>query len=259
MRSVSDAELLRSKTGALKTLQNLSQQYTLEENYKKMTLRFHELANETMTIRSGTLEKRYPGLSGNKCGEETCKTSIFEVTNHMNGEAVLKKLPTVLLLGGFGGRDTLGMNVLMRLLELLPKVYTNEKEWYRILNNVRLLVIPVVNMQGLSEKCDGERVSSMKKRVEIDPGFDFNLKPEGYCYQGFVSQMLNQLHHDYLIVGGLVLSQGKSAVMYPDVQKLLLGHNRSPDKKAFEMVADKLRSRFFMCLGVCLCVNLCVI
>lgn len=243
MRSVDDAVLLKSKTGVLKTLETLSKQYQLEENFKKMNTRFRGFAKDTMTVRSGTLENRYPALSLNMCGEETCKTSIFEVTNHMNGEAVLKKLPTLVLIGGFGGRDTLGMNVLMRLVELLPKVYTNEKEWYRILNNVRLLVIPVVNMQGFHDKREGERVSNMKKVVEIEPGFDFNLKPEGYCYQGFVSQMLNQLHRDYLIVGGLVLSEGRSAVMYPDVQRLLLGHKMSPDKKAFEMVADRLKSR----------------
>lgn len=240
----SSSSLEKTQNKLKEAFQNLYKRYNLLTDYKQFKKRSQSFSFDQTLIRTHVLENKFPKLNSQMCGNSRCATMMYEVTNQSSGPDVINNLPTIVLIGGFNGKDRLGITILEDLLELLSKIYISEKEWFIILNNVRLLVIPVINTLGFYSHSEFETRAKNSRGEKIESLYDFNLKPKGYCYEGFVSQMLNQLHSSYLIMGGLVLSQGKNAIMYPDVQKLLLHHQKSPDKFAFEQVALKLKGLF---------------
>lgn len=215
-------------------------------NYNDYLRKITFILGEQMVVKSLVLEKEFPQLTPNKCGDKVCATYMFEVTNHFVGNANLTSLPTVFLVAGFSGKETMGPTILIDMLLMILKNHTSEREWFRILNMMRIIVIPVINMQGLYAKKSTETRKYNGKNIEIEPKHDFNYKAKDFCFESFSSQVLNLLHSKYLFTSGLVLSGGQHQISYPKMTSLMIGQSGSADTLAFEEVSKHLVSIFNM-------------
>lgn len=215
-------------------------------NYKDYLRKMSNILGDQMVIRSMVLEKEFPQLTPNMCGDKVCATYMFEVANHFVGNMNLSSLPTVFLVAGFSGKETMGPAILLNMLLMILKNHTSEREWFRILNIMRIVVIPVINLQGLYSKKSTETRKYNGKNIEIEPKHDFNYKAKEYCFESFTSQVLNLLHSKYLFTSGLVLSGGEHKIIYPKMTSLIIGQSGSADTIAFEQVSKNLANIFNM-------------
>ena len=213
-------------------------------DYESYTNLAEDLRRGNIITSTHILEEKYPELVPNMCGNKTCRTYMFEMTNLFIGEKKKADLQTVLLIGGFSGKEVLGTTLLTSIIQLFQKTYKYEKEMYQIANNLRVLIIPAINMQGLMSKSAAEdRIfNHNKKKVSrpFIPKLDFNMLPQGPCFHSFSSQVLSKIHSDYLIMGGMVLSAGENTLTFPDLKQWFFGSQKTLDEKAFGLVAQAI-------------------
>ena len=190
------------------------------------------------------LEEKYPELVPNMCGDKACRTYMFEMTNLFIGEKKKANLQTVLLVGGFSGKEVLGTTLLTNIIQIFQKTYKYEKEMYQIANNLRVLIIPAINMQGLKNRSATEQRIFMHNKKKVSrpfvPKLDFNMLPQGPCFHSFSSQVLSKIHSDYLIMGGMVLSAGENTLTFPDLKQWFFGSQKTLDENAFGLVAQAI-------------------
>ena len=172
-------------------------------------------------LKEHILEDMFPEIDPSTCDGESCQTYLYDLTNHHLGEENVKSQPTILLIGGIHGSETLGAQGLMRFVSLAQRLYHQSSEIFQMLNNTRILVIPMINMNGFYRDSDYEVVTQNGKDKRVNPNFDFNINPKDLCFASSTSQFLQKLHHQFLIFGSLVFSRGDFRILYPKVHETL--------------------------------------
>ena len=195
-------------------------------------------------VKEYILEDMFPHVPPSTCDDEQCQTYLYDVTNHNLGEQHVKSQPTLLLVGGIHGSETIGTQALARFVLLLQKLYQQSSEIFQMLNNTRLLVIPMINANGFYRKSDFEAVSQTSKQKQVDPNFDFNINPKEHCFVSSTAQFLQSLHSEYLVFGSLVFSRGDFKVAYPKVHKSLGVSDVSQEEVFYRTLAQSLSSVF---------------
>ena len=172
-------------------------------------------------VKEYVLEDMFPSIAPNTCNDEQCQTYMYDVTNHNLGEQHVKSQPTFLLIGGIHGSETVGTQGLMRFVLLVQKLYQQSSDIFQMLNNTRLLIVPMINMNGFYKDSDYEVVVQKNKEKRVDPNFDFNINPKEQCFVSTVAQFLQKLHTEFLVFGSLVFSKGDHKIIYPRVHEIL--------------------------------------
>lgn len=71
---------------------------------------------------------------------------MYELTNFEKGEEFVYSRPVVLLMGGMHGNEVTGTNSLYNLVEIFLKYGKTNAYLKNILDKVRLLIIPAINI-----------------------------------------------------------------------------------------------------------------
>ena len=212
--------------------------------YENFIEESENLVKDDSLVRRYSLEKKYPWVSRSTCGEKMCETYMYELTNFASTLESIRSRPVILLVAGMHGSATLGIRILLRTIKVFQKLYMYRKKWFRILNNVRLLVIPVINMGNFYENEDREVSTHNGAIIEFDPMLDFNFYPEATCFHTTSSQYLFYIFEEYLIYAGLILTKGNFEIDFPNLKSLKEITMTFPDETMYMMMANKLMNVF---------------
>ena len=223
----------------------LNKELFTDINYEEYKNMIPELSKDANLVKSYVLEEMYPFLDANYCDEESeCKTMMFEIVNHNLGSVAIKKLPTILLIGGFYGNETAGIRMITSMIKIVSKMYMVKRDWYSMLNSVRVLAIPAINMQGFYNEINYESRLIGGKTLLIDPKNDFDLQTNRPCFRSLSAQFLAMIHQDNLIFSSLVLSGSDFEVDYPRMSEVFTSHQTNLDDKIYEDMAGYLVNFF---------------
>jgi preprotein translocase subunit SecG len=197
-------------------------------------------------VKEWILEDKYDDLEPKFCGEENCQTSMYEITNHTADNQTLKGLPTVLIIAGIHGTETLGMQSLMQFISFVQKMYHEDLEYYMMLNHVRLLAIPVMNMSGFFNGKDTEFVIVNELEDESDINFDFNVNPRDLCFTTLSARFIQKIYSEYLIYGTLALTKDDFKVRVPEMSRLMGNNELVQDDIILRRFGGQLRSSYLL-------------
>lgn len=183
----------------------------------------------------------YPWLTRLTCGDKPCKSPYIEMTNFTQSDEYIRSLPTVLIVAGTHGNEVVGTNAIYRLLDMIPKYFDSDVTWFRILNQLRVIFLPLLNPTGFFNKRREESQMIDGKQVLLDPNRDFNWDNNVGCFKTLTSQMVNHVYKDNLIVGTLTFHGGDNSLTYPWGTFVHLKKSESNDQSAFEKVVNMLK------------------
>ena len=219
-------------------------EYYQEIDYHK----YQDIQNTIITrprlVKAIHLEKAYPDLTPSVCGDGPCKTVMYELVNHNKTHQELKQVPTILLIAGMHGDEPLGVTALVQFVVLAQKLYLYQSKWFQLLNNARILVIPVVNMSGFERRAKEEVVTLGVEELHVDPKYDFNLSPKETCFTSFSAQAISKIYGDYLIYGSVLLTKGDFKLRYPKLERVMGTAYKDPDSELMVELVNNLTHVF---------------
>lgn len=190
------------------------------------------------------LEDKFTSPTPSICREDYCRTPMYEISNSNLGEQSRKRLPTILLVAGVHGKETLGIRALVEFVRFSQKMYQMSQQWYKLINNNRILVIPAINMSGFNHGIDEEITQIQDQTYRVDPKFDFNLLPRDFCFSSFTSQVLSALFHEYIVLGTLVFTNGPFRIDFPNLQNVLGNGEEIADQTLMFEMTHRLTNLF---------------
>jgi hypothetical protein len=215
-----------------------------EMTYDKYIEDQKTIISRPQLVKAHQLEKRFPELVPAQCGDGPCKTIMYEMINHNKSNAEVEKLPTILLVAGVHGNETLGINSLVQLIRMAQKLYLYKTQWYRLLNNTRILVIPALNMNGFMNEELEETVHVNNAEYKIDPKYDFNLSPESNCYVSFSAQVIAKIFDEYPIYGSFMITKGEHKIRFPKMERVMGTATKDPDAELLVEIVNNLTNSF---------------
>ena len=199
---------------------NYSEELFKDLTYDSFLSMQKNLNPDPKLVHTKILEEEYPDLAITDCGDSPCQTIMYEITNQQVSLQKQKTLPTILLVGGFHGTETLGIQALMRFIQIMPTLYELKTEIYKMFNNNRILIIPVINMNGFYQGSDLQDSPTAKGMVESDIYMDFNLNPASSCFISLGAQFLQKIYNENVIFGTLAFTKGNFTLDLPIIKKL---------------------------------------
>ena len=108
-------------------------------------------------IKVHNLKNPYSEVLEADCKKEVCHHFLFEVTNFGRGKKENEMMPTVLVVAGLDGQHILGINALYHFMRSVPQMYEKDENWFRIFNNIRLMIMPLANPSAFVHEDSFER------------------------------------------------------------------------------------------------------
>lgn len=215
----------------------MSQEF-LYFKYSDVNYFLNKLSFVKNMIKIYNANEEFPNMNQSMCGEAVCNNYFMEVTNFSLGRAKINKLPIILLVAGLHGNESLGITALMHFLDRAPFLYKFSDQWFRILNNVRFVVVPFANISGFFSEKPEEKIIVNSKPLYIDPKEDFNWKNNQECFRTNTTEFLFRLQQRYMITAALVFTGGSSQIVYP--MQPDQGNQKKPsdEKKMFKFVSQ---------------------
>ena len=204
------------------------------EAFRKDVIEYDQLVKELV------LEEMFPEFKPNLCDGQPCKTYMYDITNHNLGEQHVASRPTLLLIGGLHGSETIGVQGLMRFIKLAQRLYNQDPEIFQMLNNSRLLIIPAINMSAFYRQMFHEPVPWNGGEKNVNPNFDFNLNPKEYCYVSLTAVYLQRLYQEFLIFGSLVYTKGNFEIKIPRVDLVMGVEALNVDKTFYNTLSSSM-------------------
>lgn len=215
------------------------------------------IIDETL-IKTVVLESKFPELEADSCVSlnddnqevvKPCETKMYIATSHNNGESYIDQLPTVLIMGGLSGEGVMDKSVIINFMSSIQKLYSKKREWFFLLNNMRLLIIPFLNspyihQQNVLKKTKKEKLKNEPFYKDFDFETDFDIKGSGNCYQTFQTQVLNQIYHKYLILGTLYLDNSPAGFLIPKIEEVIGSYIPKFDDDFYKRVVIELSQTF---------------
>ena len=235
---------LRSKIMVAKSEELETKEYE-PINYDEYLQMIPSLEENKNMVKSYVLEDLYPQLVKNKCGQtDFCQTKMFEIVNHSLGYEQITSMPTILIIGGFHGTENTGIRIITSMILLLQKMYTSIRDWYNMLNTVRILAIPVINMQGFYNQVDYEERKIDGKKFFPNPKIDYNLQTNQSCFVSLSAQFLAMIHEDNIIYGSLLFNGSSFDIDYPRLKDIFPTYQENSDDFIYQDVAKVMTNLF---------------
>lgn len=196
-----------------------------ENNYELSKLNIKLLGIYPHLFRLHNLGELYPASNRTICKMSSyCTFPMIEVTNFEKSFDEIRNLPTVLLMAGLDGHDSPGINSIYHFLRMMSLNHLEDPFYERVLDNLRIIVLPYANPSGYIDKSMFETqekswVNNGSGFKKINPSLDFNWKPKGKCFESTAAQMINQIFKDNLIIGVLNFATGSPSISYPNQGK----------------------------------------
>ena len=210
--------------------------------YTDLIQKTNQLSLHRDLFRVQDIYSLYPELVSITCGKEKCKSPYIEMTDFKNDLEYIKTLPTILIIAGIHGNEVTGTNAIFRLFDLILKDKHRDPTWNNVLQNLRVIFLPLVNPNGYYNKTREETQIVDSKPVKIDPNRDFNWDKPEKCFATLAGQMINHVFKDNLVLGTLTFHGGTNNLTFPWGTFVHLKHSFSPDHVAFENVVEMLKS-----------------
>ena len=171
-----------------------------------------------------------------ECDSKPCVNPIIEIADFV------RSLPTVLLVAGFHGNEVVGTNSFYRMLQLFRKKFLSQNKWSNYLGNVRILMTPMINVNGFNGQKREETVTMNGVSREVDPNRDFPYDddPRLGCFDTSTAELLDAIFRDNLIVGCLTFHGGDNSITYPWGNYPHASSPKTGDHIAFDNVANIL-------------------
>ena len=166
------------------------------------------------------IEKKYSSLFERG---QSYDSILIRCTNFYKPREQINKLPQVLISTRVTDSDVYGYELILDYLDLLAEYKTNDM-WDLL--NTRLILILVTSDHKLN-------YSQNTNRHSKETGGDFPYdNPDGKCFYGLFSRLVNEVMRDHLIVTSIFLKFGKNTLSYPWSDGA--SRNTPPDLAAFE-------------------------
>lgn len=256
-----ESEIKEDELSSTMTTENIEGLH--EMSYKRINSRdiIDELKNIIVNqslIQSMTLEDEFPHLKADQCMSykkdnteifKKCQTKMFELTNHNNEPSYIKNLPTILIIGGMSGKGDLDINIILHFMKMVQNLYSKQREWYFLMNNLRILVIPYLNSSAVHEhsvkklylKKNSDQIQNTDK---FDYERDFDIGDKSSCFESFQTQVLNQLYHKYIIIGTLFLNNKPLSLTIPRLKEVFSSYKEQLDDDFYQKVTEDLITTF---------------
>lgn len=209
--------------------------------YPELLERTVELSKHPHLFKVENIFEKYPDITKVMCGEDECISPLIEMTNFENSPEYIKSLPTLFILAGIHGNEVIGTNAIYRFFDMILKYKTTDPFYFWMLNNLRVVFLPLANPSGFYRKIREEVHIIENREIKIDPNRDFDWDNSDGCYVTCSSQSIGHIFKDNLIVGTLTYHGGESSITYPWGTYVHRGHSRSKDHVAFSNIATMLR------------------
>lgn len=209
--------------------------------YRDVVERTKSLLKHPHLFRVSDIYDLYPELIPIQCGSKQCISPHIEMTNFENGAEYIKQLPTVLIVAGIHGNEVVGTNAVFRLFDIILSFKSVDETWFSILNNLRIIFLPMVNPSGFYHKRREEQQERDGSSVLIDPNRDFNWDNSDGCFVTLAGQMINHVFKDNLIIGSLTYHGGDNSLTYPWGTYVHLNHSFSKDHGAYKHIVEMLK------------------
>lgn len=209
--------------------------------YPELLERTVELSKHPHLFRVENIFEKYPAITKVRCGDEDCISPVIEMTNFENSPEYIKALPTLLIVAGIHGNEVIGTNVIYRFFDMILKYKTLDPFYFSMLNNLRIIFLPIANPSGYFRKIREEVHLKNNQEIKIDPNRDFDWDNKGGCYLTCASQMIGHLYKDNLILGTLTYHGGEHSITYPWGTFVHEGHSHSRDHAAYSAISTMLR------------------
>ena len=242
--SAEDLKWLQYQEEKTKKLQQSFEKYNEEMEYyayEDLSSFYYKLDLFRNLIKIHKTSEAFPDLPKSLCHENFCENYFVEMVNFSMGYSRINELPVVLLVAGLHGDEELSIAALLNFLQTIPVAYQYNNDWYRVLNNVRFVVVPSANISGFSSQNKHERIIINNKIEQLDPKSDFNWKNNGKCFRTHTAQLLYSLQQKYLVSAALVFSGGENQILYPSKPSKGKIHDESVEKPIFEFFAKQMR------------------
>ena len=220
-----------------------------KEKYKDITYKEFIAMRPKMIINPNVahehqLNRMYPDIVPNYCEGSVCLNPIYELVNQKLGKSKISSLPTILLVGGINGTETLGIQSLVQFILLVQKLYTKSNKIYKLLNSTRILVIPVINSYGFYYQVEGEKVNYKDEEIMINPKEDFNLFPKKHCFLTSSSQYLRMIFKDFIIFGVFAITKGDFKIDFTRLDDLFGSKVAYSDSYFLNQAAFHIKNTF---------------
>ena len=210
--------------------------------YDEVVQRTQELQKSPHLFKVEDMFEKYPDITTVYCDGKPCISPLIEMTNFENGPDYIKNLPTILIVAGIHGNEVVGTNATYRFFDIVTKFKSQDDTIFSILNNLRILFLPMVNPTGYFHKRREEGYGETGSNDLTDPNRDFNWDKENSCFKTTAGQMINHVFKDNLILGSLTYHGGDNSVTYPWGTFVHENHPKSNDNEAFKQVSHMLMS-----------------
>lgn len=177
-----------------------------------------------------------------KCGllsQFTCKNPIIEIANFNKGDQFVKTLPILLLIGGFHGDETVGTNVLYYLIDLFEKNYLKDPFYSNLLDNVRIMLLPMANVNGIYHQTREEK-SETQGYLDPNRDFPFDTAAGIKCFKTSTALLIDAIFRKNLIVGCITFHGGDNSISYPWGNFAHQSKSESGDHIAFREIAKMM-------------------
>ena len=224
-----------------KQLMELSNDLFSPFKYKDLPLLAEELKDFNELVRVRDLHEIYPDVVKPDCGDLKCHNFLFEVHDFGEKYKNMSFYQTILVVAGINGTDHVGINSMFHFLRTIPHLFKTNENWYKILQNIRLLILPLANPSAFIREDRFEIVKQADgSSTPVDPAFDFNWKNKDKCFQSSTANYLYNIQEEYLIMATLILSSGKSQILYPNMPDSGNKSTAPEDSKMYSTIADLL-------------------
>lgn len=167
-----------------------------------------------------------------------CRNFMYEITRFEKGEEFIYSRPVVLLMGGMHGNEIVGTNSLYQLVRIFLQYGLSEPQLQNLLNKVRLLIVPVINVEGYVNKRREEKVGDTLYDPNRD--FPFNQIVQGKCLISTTAQIIDKIFRDYTVIATLTFHGGDNSISYPWGAFAHENDHFTGDNIAFKEVAEML-------------------
>ncbi len=131
---------------------------------------------------------------------EPCRFTSMKITNFNKTSEEIARLPQVLMIAGFFGKDRIGST---SILEFAEDILLNVESFRPILNSIMLILVPIANPIGFSR---GESTENGITTATDFPLYYSENLPTGNCFSTSSSRFVNEIIRNSLISTAFVIS-----------------------------------------------------
>lgn len=199
-----------------------------------------EMISNQSVINIIELSSLFPQVRKPQCGKDDCNFYMYEMSNSNASQEKITQMPYVLIFSGMDGSETLAINSVFQFIRTAINGFSFNEDWYNLISNSRVFIIPVMNPSGFFNNDKFERIYTSNKLERVDPRTDFNWKKKNSCFVSAASQYLYLLHQMFTFQGVLEVASGQNTIFYPGAGPSKSNPEDNPENSVYQTIGKFL-------------------